>query len=343
MTGRIRRRALAGLAVGWLLIVAAIGASPALAAPPALVGNLPPVALEDAYATRHAHSLSVNKNNGVLANDYDTDGQSLVAILVSGPSHGTLVLKDDGSFQYKPDDAYSGIDTFTYVANDGDLSSLPAVVTITVGFPDATPKPTPKPTPTPVPTPTPTAVATPSPTPAPTPVPTPTPTPTPSPTPTPRPIDPGLSAPPDATPTPSPSPTALPSDAAGATPTPTDPTGTDGSGAGRSAGPDASSGVTALGAGTTGGPPGSGSGPTMQIGPPSGENQATSVDVGPVDVALGLPLEFVVPSVALVVPGLLLILAVLAQGLGALAWLPFVRRTLDKDESPARRRRHTFA
>ena len=50
-----------------------------------------------------------------------------------------------------------------------------------------------------------------------------------------------------------------------------------------------------------------------------------------------------VPSVALVVPGLLLILAVLAQGIGALAWLPFVRRTLDRDEAPARRRRHTFA
>ena len=49
------------------------------------------------------------------------------------------------------------------------------------------------------------------------------------------------------------------------------------------------------------------------------------------------------PSVALVVPGLLLILAVLAQSLGALAWLPFVKRTLGEERSPGHRRRHTFA
>ncbi len=58
---------------------------------------------------------------------------------------------------------------------------------------------------------------------------------------------------------------------------------------------------------------------------------------------LGLSLELVVPSVALVVPGLLLILAVLAQSLGALAWLPFVRRTLGEKGPPTGRRRRTYA
>jgi hypothetical protein len=335
MTRRTHRRALAGLVVGWLAVVAALGAAPAAAAvTPALLGNLPPVALEDVYSTGHGKSLSVNKAKGVLSNDYDVDGQDLVAIRVSLPSHGTLTqFKDDGSFQYKPDATYSGIDTFTYIANDGDLSSPPAIVTITVGFPTATPKPTPKPTPTPTPTPRPTAVATPTPTPTPTPEPTPTPTPEPTPTPTPAQID----------PLPTPTPTARPTDGAAVTPTPTAPTGRDGIGSGRTPGPDSSSGATALGGGTIGGPPGASGGPTMQIGPPASESRSTTVDVGPVDVALGLPLEFVVPSVALVVPGLLLILAVLAQGIGALAWLPFVRRTLDRDEAPARRRRHTFA
>ena len=38
--------------------------------------------------------------------------------------------------------------------------------------------------------------------------------------------------------------------------------------------------------------------------------------------------EWAVPAFILAVPGLLLILAVLAQGVGALFWLPFVRRWL---------------
>ena len=52
---------------------------------------------------------------------------------------------------------------------------------------------------------------------------------------------------------------------------------------------------------------------------------------------LGLPVEWLVPSLVVSVPGILLILAVLAQGAGALLWLPYVRRTLGGD----RRRRRT--
>ena len=39
---------------------------------------------------------------GVLANDTDADGDSLTAVLVGGPSHGTLSLGTDGSFTYTP-------------------------------------------------------------------------------------------------------------------------------------------------------------------------------------------------------------------------------------------------
>jgi hypothetical protein len=67
------------------------------------------------------------------------------------------------------------------------------------------------------------------------------------------------------------------------------------------------------------------------------------VSLGPVDMDLGLSLELAVPGVALVVPGLLLILAVIAQSLGALAWLPFVRRSLGEPEPTTRRRRRTYA
>ena len=69
---------------------------------------------------------------GVLGNDTDVDGGALRAVLVSGPAHGSLSLKADGTFSYTPDANWNGTDSFTYKANDGSLDSPPATVTITV-------------------------------------------------------------------------------------------------------------------------------------------------------------------------------------------------------------------
>jgi hypothetical protein len=49
-------------------------------------------------------------NDGDI-NEYDT----LLVDMVSGPMHGTLDLKEDGSFIYIPDPGYFGEDSFTYV------------------------------------------------------------------------------------------------------------------------------------------------------------------------------------------------------------------------------------
>ena len=68
----------------------------------------------------------------VLANDSDPEGSALTAILVSGPSNGTLTLNSDGTFNYAPNAGFSGTDSFTYKANDGILDSNVATVTITV-------------------------------------------------------------------------------------------------------------------------------------------------------------------------------------------------------------------
>ncbi len=67
---------------------------------------------------------------GVLGNDSDVDGDSLTAVLVSGPAHGTLTLNADGSFTYTPDANYHGSDSFTYKANDGSLDSNVATVSL---------------------------------------------------------------------------------------------------------------------------------------------------------------------------------------------------------------------
>ena len=69
---------------------------------------------------------------GVLANDSDPDNNPLSAVLVSGPSHGTLTLNPDGAFTYTPATNHTGSDSFTYQASDGTLASELATVTLTV-------------------------------------------------------------------------------------------------------------------------------------------------------------------------------------------------------------------
>ncbi|MBN1422345.1 MAG: DNRLRE domain-containing protein [Planctomycetes bacterium] len=97
-----------------------------------LAPNRAPVAAGDAYETNEDVPLAVGKDDGVLANDDDPDGQAIVAVLVTGTSHGTLNLYDDGAFSYAPDPNAFGSDSFTYKASDGIASSDPATVTIAV-------------------------------------------------------------------------------------------------------------------------------------------------------------------------------------------------------------------
>jgi VCBS repeat-containing protein len=93
--------------------------------------NTPPVARDDRYRLTSGDVLSV-KEDGVLANDSDPDGDPLSAAVVEGPTHGTLTLAEDGSFQYAPEEGFRGIDRFTYVARDGQSESEPATVVISV-------------------------------------------------------------------------------------------------------------------------------------------------------------------------------------------------------------------
>lgn len=93
--------------------------------------NLPPVAAGDSYTTAEDTALAVDAP-GVLANDSDPDGDTLTAVLVDGPLHGTLTLDPNGGFVYVPVQGFVGSDAFTYEASDGQLSSDAATVTITV-------------------------------------------------------------------------------------------------------------------------------------------------------------------------------------------------------------------
>lgn len=68
----------------------------------------------------------------VLANDFDPDGDAVVASLFSVPQHGTVDFRSDGTFVYTPAPAFAGVDTFAYTASDGSEESDAAMVTISV-------------------------------------------------------------------------------------------------------------------------------------------------------------------------------------------------------------------
>ncbi len=90
-----------------------------------------PVAVGDVYSTNEDVPLII-AGPGVLTNDSDVDGDALTAVLVTGPSHGTLTLNPNGSFTYTPDANYNGGDSFSYRPNDGTANGPPTTVTLTV-------------------------------------------------------------------------------------------------------------------------------------------------------------------------------------------------------------------
>jgi serine/threonine protein kinase len=91
----------------------------------------PPVAKGDTYVVDKNASLKV-PTPGFLAKASDPEGRPLTAIWIAGPIHGTLDLREDGSFTYTPESGFSGDDGFTYKANNGLQNSNVGTVSITV-------------------------------------------------------------------------------------------------------------------------------------------------------------------------------------------------------------------
>lgn len=299
------------------------------------VTNIAPVARSDAYTATAGVERSVAAP-GLLADDTDADGDTLTASLVSGPANGTVSVSANGSFRYTADVGFSGVDTFRYRATDGIAWSGTVNVDMTVAAPTPAPTAAPTPTPTPAPTPTPGPTATGGGTP--TPDPTSTSGGTPAPT---------GSAAPGGSAMPSGMPAAGPSTDPGASGAPSAEPGAYGS-------PDPSGSPDATGSAGTGGTGGAGTGTTDPDGSGSGSGSGSTPggSVGPFEVGTrvrGGPIavdldasfsafggfEWAIPAAALSVPLLLVILAIVGQGLVGLAWVPLTRRWLGGD----RRRR----
>jgi len=122
--------------------------------------NDAPTARADSFQALRDRTLNVAAP-GVLLNDGDVDGDSLVAVKVSNPAHGVVNLAPDGGFSYTPNAGYLGPDGFSYRASDGTATSPVRVVSITV---TAIPTPIPTIAPAPGPTVEPTPTEAPSPT-----------------------------------------------------------------------------------------------------------------------------------------------------------------------------------
>jgi hypothetical protein len=90
-----------------------------------------PQAQNDTYTFADGPVLKVPAP-GVLANDTaGAGGTSFTAVLVTGPTNGTLALNANGGFVYTPAPGFGGFDAFTYRVSDGVASSAPALVILT--------------------------------------------------------------------------------------------------------------------------------------------------------------------------------------------------------------------
>ncbi|MGZ0171646.1 MAG: Ig-like domain-containing protein [Planctomycetales bacterium] len=90
-----------------------------------------PISNADAYLVL-SDQVTVPPGVGVLANDSDPDDNALSAILISGPSNGSLVLLSNGGFTYTPDAEFVGIDTFNYQPFDGTNTGPTRTVVLNV-------------------------------------------------------------------------------------------------------------------------------------------------------------------------------------------------------------------
>ena len=225
----------------------------------------------------------------VLANDTDVDGDPLT-VVAAGPSPDGTVTIIANRVRFAPNPGFSGSATFSYTASDGQATDL-GTVTVSVAPPPPPPTPTPTPTATPAPTSPPTA------------------------TPEPPTATPSASVPP---PPPSASPS---SEVASTSPSPSP----------SASSPSPSPTVTPPSPSPS--PPGGGSSDPLQ---PLAQPQLTTAGFGGADAAgfgdafggLGGGFGLAVSAALLGIPGLLFLLAVGGQLLGAAAWIPAIRRQL---------------
>src|SRR5262249_31748296 len=100
--------------------------------------NHPGSAANDTAATLANTALSVAAAQGVLANDSDPDGLSVITGNVATSQGGTIQFAPDGSYTYAPAANFVGTDTVGYTAQDSFGSQVSATLSIAVAAPKGT-------------------------------------------------------------------------------------------------------------------------------------------------------------------------------------------------------------
>ena len=95
------------------------------------VTNERPTAFDLQFTTQHGQVYN-GTGRGVLAGASDQENDTLMAQLVIGAAHGTVVVHSNGTFTYTPTAGYAGNDQFVFRVNDGAQTSYDAVVRLTV-------------------------------------------------------------------------------------------------------------------------------------------------------------------------------------------------------------------
>jgi hypothetical protein len=90
--------------------------------------NDAPDAVDDAFGGFE----DVDVVGNVLTNDVDVDGDVLTALKLTDPANGAVTVGTDGAFTYTPNAGYSGPDSFTYQADDGNGGTDTATVTLDI-------------------------------------------------------------------------------------------------------------------------------------------------------------------------------------------------------------------
>lgn len=98
--------------------------------------SAPTIASVPGYGVTHDHTLTAAAP-GLRAYVSDADGDPTTLAITTQPTHGSLSLNADGSFNYVPAARFYGGDSFQFTASDGILTSNLALVNVYVS--DAAP------------------------------------------------------------------------------------------------------------------------------------------------------------------------------------------------------------
>ncbi len=93
------------------------------------VTNMAPIAMGQSLSIGHDQVLT---NINLLTNASDSDGDTLQAIIVTNPAHGSVYVNPNGTWNYYAATNWTGTDSFTFNATDGLANSSAATITISV-------------------------------------------------------------------------------------------------------------------------------------------------------------------------------------------------------------------